>query len=168
MRQCRKCNQVKRVNEFCGRKNRWVCKICDHKYSVGWKYSHNREAVFERDGGCVECGMTREEHQDKYGRDITIHHKDGNGVNVEMGERNNDIDNLETRCLTCHMKLERRTKEWGTTSRAIIQYDMSGGEIGRWGSIRNASDELGIDKGNICRALKGEYKSTGGYKWEYA
>lgn len=65
-----------------------------------------REAVLERDGYCcVECGMTREEHRDRWGRDLTIDHIDGEGRNSE--EPNNEMNNLRTLCLSDHTRIER-------------------------------------------------------------
>jgi hypothetical protein len=51
-----------------------------------WKFDGKREAVIERDGCCVYCGMTREQHYKKYNRDICIHHKDGRGVSVPISK----------------------------------------------------------------------------------
>ncbi len=55
-----------------------------------------REDVLLRDGyKCVKCGMTDKEHKAKWGRPITIDHKDKNRKNNAMG-------NLQTLCLRCH------------------------------------------------------------------
>lgn len=63
-------------------------------YSVGGM----RRYVLDRDNNrCVKCGMPDEEHKNKYGRPITIDHKDRN-------RKNNTLDNLQTLCLSCHGK----------------------------------------------------------------
>lgn len=55
-----------------------------------------RIAVLERDDYCcVACGMHDLEHKKKWGRPITIDHKD-------RDRRNNSLDNLQTLCLSCH------------------------------------------------------------------
>lgn len=62
-----------------------------------------REKVIEKcKGFCAECKMTRSEHFLKFGRDITINHKDGNGRGKK--DPNNNIHNLGVLCLTCHGK----------------------------------------------------------------
>ena len=52
--------------------------------------------MLERDDYCcVACGMHYLEHKKKWGRPITIDHKD-------RDRRNNSLDNLQTLCLSCH------------------------------------------------------------------
>ena len=51
-----------------------------------------REKVLIRDGyKCVKCGSTERLH---------VHHKDGSG---QSNNPNNDMDNLETLCMSCHL-----------------------------------------------------------------
>ncbi len=69
-------------------------------------FSGLRELVIERDGGCLSCGMSREEHLVVYDRDITVDHIDGRGRNTE--EKNNSIENLQTLCLGCHGRKDAR------------------------------------------------------------
>lgn len=66
-------------------------------------FDGNRERAITRDGGkCVNCGLSREEHLEKYGRDITVDHVDGKGRNTAAAEQNHSLDNLQTLCLACH------------------------------------------------------------------
>lgn len=69
--------------------------------TVGYRFGGNREKAIQRDGeSCVKCGMTRMEHKEKFGKDITVDHIDGRGR--YSGEKNNDLSNLQTLCLKCH------------------------------------------------------------------
>lgn len=85
------------------------CRICRLKSSKDWaskdafeyRFGGNRKKAIERDGSkCVNCGMTREEHNQRYNRDITVDHIDGNGRYSDY--QNNAIENLQTLCLACH------------------------------------------------------------------
>lgn len=77
-------------------------KTLDNKFFGGM-----REDVILRDNSrCVKCNITRQEHTNKYGRDITVDHIDGNGRNA--ANKNNDIGNLQTLCLGCHGRKDAR------------------------------------------------------------
>ena len=70
----------------------------DKKYFDGL-----REKILERDGyKCQKCGISQKEQLLKNGRYLSIHHKDGNGCNVKRP--NNEEDNLQTLCGSCHTK----------------------------------------------------------------
>lgn len=63
-----------------------------------------------------------------------------------------------------------QSKEWVDMivkihSISVLQYSKSGEFIKRWESIAEAGRELGIDRTNISRAMRGERKTAGGYKW---
>lgn len=69
-----------------------------HGYSTTANYGAGgiREQILERDGRqCVKCGMTEQDHLAKWGRPITIDHKN-------KDRSNNAPDNLQTLCLVCH------------------------------------------------------------------
>lgn len=69
-----------------------------HGYSSTANYAtgQQRAAVLDRDGHqCVQCGMSEGEHLQRWGRPITIDHKDKNRAN-------NKLENLQTLCLPCH------------------------------------------------------------------
>ena len=71
------------------------------KYKDTERFGGIRIEALERDGyKCVKCGMTNEEHLEKWGRSITVHHKDNKGRYSK--EKNNKLDNLVTLCLRCH------------------------------------------------------------------
>lgn len=71
-------------------------------------FSGLRELVIERDGGCLSCGMSRGEHFEIHGRDITVDHIDGRGRNTE--DKNNLLSNLQTLCLGCHGRKDKPRK----------------------------------------------------------
>lgn len=82
------------------------------------KYKHffaeNREVAIKRDGEqCVNCGMSRVEHLNRYGRDITVDHIDRNGRNKPRKLQNNSLNNLQTLCLSCHGKKDVRSYIYG-------------------------------------------------------
>jgi len=52
--------------------------------------------------------------------------------------------------------------------KAINQYSRDGRFIREWPSGREASEDLGIDKGNISACLRGKLKTTGGFIWKYS
>jgi predicted HNH restriction endonuclease len=75
-----------------------LCQQClkDHA-----RFGGNREEVFKKYGGqCLKCGMSRSEHKEKWGRDLTIDHIDGLGRYSE--KPNNNLNNLQVLCLSCH------------------------------------------------------------------
>ena len=75
-------------------------------------YGEEREEAIKRDGQkCVKCMITRDEHKEKYNRDITVDHIDGKGRNTPLKLKNNSLNNLQTLCLSCHGKKDilRRT-----------------------------------------------------------
>lgn len=75
------------------------------------RFGGNRELVIQRDREqCVLCGMTRVAHKEKYGRDITVDHIDGQGRYTAKDEQNNNLDNLQTLCLPCHGTKDIRRK----------------------------------------------------------
>jgi len=68
-----------------------------------------RKVALKRDGyKCMKCGMTQEEHFDKWGCSLIVHHKDSNGRYKEVP--NNILDNLRTLCKVCHGKKHGRKK----------------------------------------------------------
>lgn len=54
-----------------------------------------------------------------------------------------------------------------TYRKAILQYLKTGEYIKEWDSAINASRELSINAGDICRCLKLKLKSSGGFIWKY-
>lgn len=79
---------------------------------------------------------------------------------------NNVVENLEW--CSCQYNLnygthnERMRK---TQGKAILQFTKDGEFVKEWESMRCAKRELGII--NITQALKGRYKTAGGFVWKY-
>ena len=67
-------------------------------------FGGNRDKVLERDGyKCVRCGNSRK-------KDLIVHHIDGLGRTSE--EKNNNMDNLQTLCLSCHSYVHIADTTW--------------------------------------------------------
>lgn len=90
-----------------------------------------------------------------------INHKDENKLN-------NNADNLEWCSHKYNMIFGTRNKRAiDNTKKSVIQYTMSGKYVCSYNSIVEAAGKMSISKGNIVSVLKGNRKSTGGYKWKY-
>lgn len=96
-------SEEKAIYEAMPRKIEWQRNHRDaFKKSNGFSetshYATGKMRIFilNRDGySCIECGMTDAEHKAKWGRPITIDHRDKN-------RKNNNPENLRTMCLRCH------------------------------------------------------------------
>ena len=80
------------------------------KLSRGYEWRQTRQRVIERDDhSCVGCGITSDQHDELYGRDIEVHHKapchifvDDDGNTYE--EFAHHEKNLVTLCHACHQR----------------------------------------------------------------
>jgi hypothetical protein len=78
------------------------------KYAEKYHFGAHQEIINRRNKtGCEICGMTNEESLKRYGRNLTVHHIDGNGRTSE--HPNHDVSNLMIVCRGCHNKLHNRT-----------------------------------------------------------
>lgn len=82
----------------------WVDNPIQREYDPLWKAQ--REKAIERDVECARCGMTRDEHRDEIGRDITVHHLRKARLFDDVEEAH-ELGNLITLCLPCHQAVER-------------------------------------------------------------
>ncbi len=160
-KKCYKCKITKGIDDYYSNAYKKdglsdECKDCIRVYNKTKDYkainnkvlfSGNREKAIIRDGEkCVSCQMTRNEHFNKYGRDITVDHIDGNGRNTPLKLRNNSISNLQTLCLSCHGKKDiKRNKNSNKLSYAdflkikeLISSGVKGIEIARQYSVSSA------------------------------
>lgn len=107
-------------SEIKGQKHHFCSKECHDKWrsenifgeeNPNWRggksfenypkeFYEKRLEVLERDNyKCQMYGMTQEEHLERYGCSLHVHHIDGN-------KDNNDMNNLVTLCTVCNTKIE--------------------------------------------------------------
>lgn len=108
-----------------------------------------------------------EEAKGKPFNEITVNHKDEH-------KDNNCVGNLEWCTMGYQIKYKDRLKRVSEKllnrkdhSKPVLQYTLDGQFVAEYPSIAEASRETGFSKGYICSCLKGNYKSTGNYKWVY-
>lgn len=63
----------------------------------------------------------------------------------------------------------RRCRENGAkVAKPIVQLSLDGSYIASFSNAHEAERITGVKNGNIARCCRGEAKTTGGYKWQYA
>lgn len=73
-------------------------------YGPNWQIK--REEALSRDNYCCQrCGLERDSHEKKYGRDLEVHHITP-ARKYDDYEEQNDISNLITLCMECHREWE--------------------------------------------------------------
>lgn len=118
-------------------------------------FGGNKLKALKRDNYCCQkCWMTNAKHLKKYGRRITVDHKDRN-------RNNNDLKNLETLCLGCHGAKD-------VFVRPVLQFDMNGKFIQRFQSIAEAGRAVKCNGNNIGQHIAGKFTHARGFKWQYA
>lgn len=93
-----------------------------------------------------------------------INHKDEN-------KSNNVATNLEvcTQKYNCNYGTHNARMSTTKSKFSLIQLTLDGKFVKRWGNACIAAKELGIKSYcNIYKAITGERKSCGGFKWQYA
>lgn len=116
---CQQCGEAFNANK--GEAKRGGAKFCKpqcwYEYNTGennplWQEHYTsyrgrdwreiRELILFRDEyKCVHCGKSNEQEESELNRSLSIHHKD-----PYRHTQNNSMDNLESVCAACHMKLE--------------------------------------------------------------
>lgn len=74
------------------------------KRGVYWQKQRHR-AIERDDHECQKCGITRKEHREVYGRDLSVHHKQPSAT-FDTEEEAHTLDNLTTLCARCHRLVE--------------------------------------------------------------
>lgn len=73
-------------------------------YGSGW--GPVREKVIDRDGGeCRACGLSREEHRERTGQDLDVHHVEKR-AEFDVESEADVPENLVTVCKFCHQSVE--------------------------------------------------------------
>jgi 5-methylcytosine-specific restriction endonuclease McrA len=77
-----------------------------HADYYGSNWTQKRQETLERDDFCCQvCDMTRDEHYEKYGKDLDVHHK----IPIDEFDEPEDANyliNLVTTCRSCHGQLD--------------------------------------------------------------
>lgn len=98
-----------------------------------------------------------------------VNHKD-------LNKKNNHISNLEWVTKLQNMQHVNSLKKWSNNAKSgkenkrsipVIQLSKDGTIIKEWVNGLQASKELNIATGDICKVCKGNRKSAGGYIWKY-
>lgn len=102
---------------------------------------------------------------------VEVNHKDENKLN-------NNYTNLEWCTHQYNMNygtIRERTRKTiianqmkNGKARPILQISLDGDIINEYPSIHQAELELNASRGNITKCLKGQLKTSCGYRWEYA
>lgn len=125
-----------------------------------YDFGGNREAAIIRDGEkCVDCGMTREQHKRRWGRDITVDHIDGKGRYTPKVEKNHALENLKTLCLTCHGTKDAARREYKLTAEQATEikskYDPNNRK-----SKSNLATEYGVSYYTVWDIVKGRTRRS--------
>lgn len=85
----------------------------DQSWRDGPKWRDARREALERDDfECARCGMSREEHDERFSRDLEAHHI----TPVFDGGEKFDVDNLVTLCQPCHKRTHRNYESDNTSN----------------------------------------------------
>lgn len=116
-----------------------------HGYSTTSNYGAggNRAAVLNRDGyACVKCGMSDEDHREKWGRPITVDH-------ISKDRKDNRLENLQTLCLRCHGQKDLIAPLRTRKAEPLLPEMLRLRSEGR--TYQSIADELGV---SICTVWK--------------
>jgi len=83
-------------------------------YGPGW--TRARREARERDGyECVSCGMTDDEHLNKFNRELEVHHVTPIPADTDAPEQYHELTNLKTLCRPCHRQEHAESDTQTTT-----------------------------------------------------
>lgn len=90
--------------------DRWNWKGGNRKYGEGWT-EEKRKTIRERDGyECSRCGLSQEQHKEQHGMRLHVHHITP-AKEIEDADKRNAPSNLTALCITCHNKVEDKSRE---------------------------------------------------------
>ena len=154
---CRTCGHEWRTNIYHRAINGTGCSVCYRKQNRGGShagakaiYQFSLDGKFIKQWDCL-AAASRELKINRSNIQMCAQHK----RNQAGGYRweNQYTDELESVPI-------------GHRKKAILQLDKEGNIINEYPSVREAAQQLDIPETSISKALHGEYKSAGGYKWK--
>ena len=125
-----------------------------------------RESVIQRDGErCVDCGMTRDEHKERYGRDISVNHINGNGRYSEQHE--STLNNMETLCLPCHTRKDNYRRNADPEANSRLSKAQSALQKKQLQDLKAKLPEKRLDvaAGKHQRVVTGQQRENRGYNF---
>ena len=128
------------------KRNEIKCKKNGKKYRELRNYGGNRETALTRDGyRCTIC-LSKEQLQ--------VHHIDGLGRNSDI--KNNDINNLQTLCNSCHQKLPRFKRFYENYFAIVLfiinNWNMSDRKIAKQTDLTHPT--IASIRGYICQSVQ--------------
>lgn len=116
------CNIDEGEHNFCSEScyGDWCSENLTGENHPNWRGGHQehygstwlpqrREAIDRDNEQCQDCGLTREEHYDKYGSDLEVHHQVPIRTFTDTKEAN-QLSNLITLCKSCHLQRENNSE----------------------------------------------------------
>ena len=99
--------------------------------------------------------------QDDIG-DEGLSEDEGGGGDGESGDGQEDFESLSAAAALL-------SKLWRKRRHGVVQFDLtSQAPLRLWRSGAEVSRELGINKGNLSKCVRGKYRSSGGFGWRAA
>lgn len=124
-----------------------------------YRFGGNREVAIQRDHEkCVRCGMTRVEHKERFGYDITVDHIDGRGSLVDRSLKNNALDNLQTLCTPCHSLKDAARSADFLRSNSLPRIRRAANILHLKGSMKvtDIADAYGMSRVSVSSILNGK------------
>ena len=157
------------------------CKGYDGKYQISnkgriWSVSSNRVlSLNERSGylGTILIKPNGKRQNEHCHRLVALAFLDNPNnlpqVNhIDENKHNNNVENLEWCSSYYNMTYGEAFKIAAEKRKKVLnQYDKKGNFIKQWESLKEASETLGISKGNISECCNGKRNFAGGYAWSY-
>ena len=137
-------------------------------------YKHNKTSVFIRIAAHNCWENFYKSFLDYMEIPYTIMLQKKTAISISI-QNKNFIHSLNKKLRSLNLPILER--KWGrvetipmdlTAKKKIHQFDLNGSFIKEYESVKQASEELGIDNTGISKCLKGYLKKSGGYIWKYA